>query len=61
MGPAPVIRTPATSSEGQGRCQDCWCKETIGTQEYEVQADTFLKRLAESYGDEAAAEVRPHL
>ncbi len=35
--------------------------ETVGTQEYEVQADNFLKRLAESYGDEAAAEVRPHL
>jgi adenosine kinase len=35
--------------------------ETVGTQEYEVQTDTFLKRLAESYGDDAAAEVRPHL
>jgi adenosine kinase len=35
--------------------------ETIGTQEYEVQADNFLKRLADSYGDEAAAEVRPYL
>jgi adenosine kinase len=35
--------------------------ETVGTQEYEVQADIFLKRLAESYGDSAAAEVRPFL
>jgi adenosine kinase len=35
--------------------------ETIGTQEYEVQSDMFLKRLAESYGDDAAAEVRPFL
>jgi len=35
--------------------------ETVGTQEYDVEADSFLKRLAESYGDDAAAEVRPHL
>ncbi|NUT35882.1 MAG: carbohydrate kinase family protein [Hamadaea sp.] len=35
--------------------------ETVGTQEYEVRADLFAKRLAESYGDEAAAEVRPFL
>nr|MDT0658949.1 carbohydrate kinase family protein [Micromonospora sp. DSM 115978] len=35
--------------------------ETVGTQEYEVRADLFVKRLAESYGDECAEEVRPHL
>src|SRR6478672_4508403 len=35
--------------------------ETVGTQEYEVKAPDFLDRLAESYGDEAAAEVEPHL
>jgi adenosine kinase len=35
--------------------------ETVGPQEYEVQPDTFLKRLAESYGDDAATEVRPYL
>ncbi|GAA3746139.1 carbohydrate kinase family protein [Plantactinospora mayteni] len=35
--------------------------ETVGTQEYEVRADLFVKRLAESYGDEAAEEVRQHL
>jgi adenosine kinase len=35
--------------------------ETIGTQEYEVRPDIFVKRLAESYGDEAADEVRSHL
>lgn len=35
--------------------------ETVGTQEYEVHPDTFVKRLAESYGDVAADEVRPHL
>jgi adenosine kinase len=35
--------------------------ETIGTQEYQVSADEFGKRLAESYGDDAAAEVIPFL
>jgi adenosine kinase len=35
--------------------------ETVGTQEYEVRPDIFVKRLAESYGDDAADEVRAHL
>ncbi|MGI5214024.1 carbohydrate kinase family protein [Plantactinospora sp. CA-290183] len=35
--------------------------ETVGTQEYEVRGDLFVKRLAESYGDAAAEDVRPHL
>lgn len=35
--------------------------ETVGTQEYEVRRDVFVKRLAESYGDTAADEVRQHL
>jgi adenosine kinase len=35
--------------------------ETVGTQEYLVQAEEFVKRLADSYGDEAADEVRPFL
>ncbi|MBV1852558.1 carbohydrate kinase family protein [Catellatospora tritici] len=35
--------------------------ETVGTQEYEIDPDNFLKRLAESYGDNAAADLRPHL
>lgn len=35
--------------------------ETVGTQEYEVRPDIFVKRLAESYGDAAAEDVRPHL
>ncbi len=34
--------------------------ETTGTQEYTVRPDEFLKRLAESYGDEAADEVGQH-
>ena len=35
--------------------------ETVGTQEYEVDPDVFVKRMAESYGDVAANDVRPHL
>jgi adenosine kinase len=35
--------------------------ETIGTQEYEIKPAEFADRLAESYGDDAAAEVLPHL
>jgi len=35
--------------------------ETVGTQEYLVSPDEFSKRLALSYGDDAADEVRPHL
>ncbi|MEV1287863.1 carbohydrate kinase family protein [Micromonospora sp. NPDC049679] len=35
--------------------------ETVGTQEYTVRPDIFVKRLAESYGDTAAAEVARHL
>jgi adenosine kinase len=35
--------------------------ETVGTQEYTVRADEFAKRLADSYGDDAADEVRPYL
>ena len=35
--------------------------ETVGTQEYEVETADFAKRLAESYGDDVAADVLPHL
>ncbi len=35
--------------------------EHIGTQEYGLRPESFLERLAETYGDEAAAAVRPHL
>ena len=35
--------------------------ETVGTQEYTLRSDEFGKRLAESYGDAAADEVRPFL
>jgi adenosine kinase len=35
--------------------------ETVGTQEYTVLAEEFVKRLAHTYGDDAAGEVRPHV
>jgi adenosine kinase len=35
--------------------------ETVGTQEYQVDRLGFAERLAESYGDDCAAEVLPHL
>ena len=35
--------------------------ETVGPQEYEIKNDFFAKRLADSYGDDAAAEIHPHL
>ncbi|WJK36942.1 carbohydrate kinase family protein [Solwaraspora sp. WMMA2065] len=35
--------------------------ETTGPQEYAVKPDIFLKRLADSYGDAAADDVRPYL
>jgi adenosine kinase len=35
--------------------------ETLGTQEYQVKGQEFADRLAESYGDDCAAEVLPYL
>lgn len=35
--------------------------ETVGTQEYTYSSVRFLERLAKAYGDDAAAEVQPHL
>ena len=35
--------------------------ETVGTQEYTVEKDDFTTRLAESYGDDCAADVLPYL
>jgi adenosine kinase len=35
--------------------------ETVGTQEYTVENAEFTKRLAESYGDDCAAEVESYL
>jgi adenosine kinase len=35
--------------------------ETVGTQEYELAQRHFLERMSRAYGDDAAAEVEPHL
>ncbi|MDI1289314.1 MAG: carbohydrate kinase family protein [bacterium] len=35
--------------------------ETVGTQEYELAKRHFLERLARAYGDDAAADVEPHV
>ena len=35
--------------------------ETVGPQEYEVKAEDFAKRIADSYGDDAAAEIKPFM
>ncbi|MEV0703745.1 carbohydrate kinase family protein [Saccharopolyspora sp. NPDC050389] len=35
--------------------------ETDGPQEYQVERDSFVARIAEAYGDAAAAEVQPKL
>ncbi len=34
---------------------------TVGTQEYDVEPETFLSRMQQSYGAAAAEEVEPHL
>jgi adenosine kinase len=50
-----------------GRCAQVGCAlatlviETVGTQEYVLSAAGFLTRLAKTYGDDAAADVEPHL
>jgi adenosine kinase len=35
--------------------------EVVGTQEYVLHPRAFLDRFAEAFGDEAAAEIAPHL
>jgi adenosine kinase len=35
--------------------------ETVGTQEYELGRGDVLRRLGRAYGDEAVADVEPHL
>ncbi len=35
--------------------------EQVGTQEYTFTPEQFVARMADAYGDEAAAEVRPHV
>ena len=67
-----TVSAPGSSPARPGACRwsaaprsaRCWptlVLETVGTQEYAVRTDEFVKRLAESYGDDAADEVRPYL
>ncbi|AYY12822.1 carbohydrate kinase family protein [Actinobacteria bacterium YIM 96077] len=35
--------------------------ETLGPQEYEIDPETFVRRFADAYGEEAATEVKPFL
>ena len=35
--------------------------ESVGTQEYDLEAEQFVQRLGDTFGSEAADEVRPHL
>ncbi|GAA0567719.1 carbohydrate kinase family protein [Paractinoplanes ferrugineus] len=35
--------------------------ESVGPQEYDIRADDFVKRFADSYGEGAAAEIKPYL
>ena len=35
--------------------------ESVGPQEYDIRAEDFAKRLADSYGDAAAAEIKSFL
>ena len=35
--------------------------ETVGTQEYAYDRGSFLERLADAYGEQAGADVAPHL
>jgi adenosine kinase len=44
-----------------GNLLACYVLETVGTQEYEVKPAEFADRLAESFGDDCAAEVLPFL
>ena len=52
---------PLESSAQVGALLATLVLETVGTQEYTLRGDEFCKRLAESYGDPAADEVRPFL
>ena len=59
--------TGLSAGLGHRRCAEIgsllatYVLETIGTQEYVLDQATFLERLAQSYGDDSAAEVEPHI
>jgi adenosine kinase len=50
-----------TRSAQVGAVLAAYVIETLGTQEYRLETDPFLRRLAGAYGSEAASEVEPHL
>ncbi|NEE01744.1 carbohydrate kinase family protein [Phytoactinopolyspora halotolerans] len=35
--------------------------ETLGGQDYEVEPDSFVRRFADAYGEDAAAEIKPFI
>lgn len=59
--------TGLSAGLGHRRCAEIgsllatYVLETIGTQEYVLDQAKFLDRLAQSYGDDSAAEVEPHI
>ncbi|WP_353950336.1 carbohydrate kinase family protein [Knoellia sp. S7-12] len=59
--------TGLSAGLGHRRCAEIgsllatYVLETIGTQEYVLDKAKFLDRLAQSYGDDSAAEVEPHI
>lgn len=52
--------TPELSAQ-VGSVLAAYVIETTGPQDYELEVDSFLKRLAVNYGDDAAQAVQPHV
>lgn len=52
---------PAERSCQIGSLLATYVIETVGTQEYELSQQHFLRRLSATYGDDAAADIEPHL
>ena len=54
-------KLPLERSAQIGSMVATYVLEHVGTQEYDLDTEDFLQRLGDTYGDAAAAEVRPHL
>jgi len=52
---------PADRSCQIGSLLATYVIETVGTQEYELARQRFLGRIAQAYGDVAAADIEPHV
>ena len=52
---------PLRESAELGSMLATYVIETVGTQEYRLSERAFLDRVADSYGDDAAAEIAPHV